>query len=44
MSQAQLKKYAVNALFVIAVIAVANTIQRRVPVAGPFLGQVMQGL
>ena len=32
-----------KALFIVAVIAVVNTIARRVPVVGPIVGRVQQG-
>lgn len=41
---ATVKRYAVDLLFVLIAIGIINTIQKRVPVIGPIVGQVAAGL
>ena len=44
MSKTDLKKYFMLFVAVIVSIGVANTLQRRVPVAGGIIGKVMDGI
>lgn len=41
MNTATLKKYAINAAFIVGVVIVVNTIIKRVPTYGPKLGNLI---
>jgi len=44
MSAAQIQKYAIFLAMVVVSVGIANTIVRRVPVAGPVVDKVLAGL